>query len=79
MIANYHPWHFYQPACENPWTGVVDREESAAPYHDWNERVYAECYRPNGFAGIVDGLGGVEGRIWYGYGSGRRQPYWGMT
>ncbi|HLM54790.1 MAG TPA: DUF3536 domain-containing protein [Pyrinomonadaceae bacterium] len=46
--------HFYQPPRENPWTDHVDREPSAAPFHDWNERIHAECYRPNGFARIFD-------------------------
>jgi hypothetical protein len=39
--------HFYQPARIDPWTGRVPEEPSAAPFHDWNERVAAECYRPN--------------------------------
>jgi hypothetical protein len=46
--------HFYQPPRENPWTETVPVEPSAAPFHDWNERITAECYRPNGWARIVD-------------------------
>jgi alpha-amylase/alpha-mannosidase (GH57 family) len=46
--------HFYQPPRENPWTEEVAREASAAPAHDWNERITEECYRPNGVARVVD-------------------------
>jgi len=46
--------HFYQPPRENPWLETVETHDSAAPYHDWNERITAECYAPNGAARIVD-------------------------
>jgi len=54
--------HFYQPPRENPWTGVVEEEPGAAPFHDWNERIYSECYQPNSCARIVD-PGTAEDRI----------------
>ncbi len=47
--------HFYQPPRENPWLEAVEVQESAAPYHDWNARITAECYGPNGAARILDG------------------------
>jgi hypothetical protein len=49
--------HFYQPPRENPWTETVAVEPSAAPFNDWNERITAECYRPNAHARIVDDHG----------------------
>lgn len=46
--------HFYQPPRENPWLEAVETQDSASPYHDWNERITAECYGPNAFARILD-------------------------
>ncbi len=51
--------HFYQPPRENPWLEDLELEDSAFPYHDWNERVAAECYAPNTVSRILDG----DGRI----------------
>jgi alpha-amylase/alpha-mannosidase (GH57 family) len=46
--------HFYQPPRDNPWLEAVETQDSAAPYHDWNERITFECYAPNGAARMVD-------------------------
>jgi len=46
--------HFYQPPRENPWLEEVEIEDSAYPYHDWNERITAECYAPNAASRILD-------------------------
>ncbi|MDB4960216.1 MAG: Alpha-amylase/alpha-mannosidase [Myxococcales bacterium] len=47
--------HFYQPPRENPWLEAIEPQPSAHPYRDWNERITAECYRPNSAARVVDG------------------------
>ena len=46
--------HFYQPPRENPSLEYVELQESAYPYHDWNERITAECYAPNAASRIMD-------------------------
>jgi alpha-amylase/alpha-mannosidase (GH57 family) len=46
--------HFYQPPRENPWLETVETQDSAAPYHDWNERICAECYATNGAARVLN-------------------------
>ncbi len=46
--------HFYQPPRENPWLETVELQESAAPFHDWNERITSECYAPNGASRITN-------------------------
>ncbi len=51
--------HFYQPPRENPWLDVIEEEASASPFHDWNERIASECYRPNAHARIVDSQGKI--------------------
>src|SRR3954451_25037560 len=51
--------HFYQPPRENPWLEAIELQDSAYPYHDWNERITAECYAPNAAARILDGQGRI--------------------
>jgi len=46
--------HFYQPPRENPWLEGVELQDSAYPYHDWNERITAQCYAPNTTSRILD-------------------------
>jgi alpha-amylase/alpha-mannosidase (GH57 family) len=46
--------HFYQPPRENPWLEAIELQDSAYPYHDWNERITAECYAPNSVSRILD-------------------------
>ena len=46
--------HFYQPPRENAWLEAIERQDSAAPFHDWNERINFECYAPNAAARILD-------------------------
>jgi alpha-amylase/alpha-mannosidase (GH57 family) len=51
--------HFYQPPRENPWLEAIEIQDSAYPYHDWNERITMECYAPNAVSRNLDG----DGRI----------------
>lgn len=51
--------HFYQPPRENPYLGAIEAQPGAAPFHDWNERIHHECYRPNAYARILNEQGEV--------------------
>ncbi|HEY9725086.1 MAG TPA: DUF3536 domain-containing protein [Chroococcales cyanobacterium] len=53
--------HFYQPPRENPYLDTIERQPSATPFHDWNERIHHECYRPNAFARVLNDRGEVVG------------------
>jgi alpha-amylase/alpha-mannosidase (GH57 family) len=46
--------HFYQPPRENAWLEAIEVQDSAHPYHDWNERISAECYAPNSASRILE-------------------------
>jgi alpha-amylase/alpha-mannosidase (GH57 family) len=52
--------HFYQPPRENPWLEAIEVQDSAYPYHDWNERITAECYAPNSASRILDPTGRID-------------------
>jgi alpha-amylase/alpha-mannosidase (GH57 family) len=52
--------HFYQPPRENPWLEAIEVQDSAYPYHDWNERITAECYAPNRSSRIMDSEGRID-------------------
>lgn len=51
--------HFHQPTRDNPWLDQIALQDSAYPYHDWTERVTAECYAPNAAARILDSRGAI--------------------
>ena len=51
--------HFYQPPRQNPWLEAIEIQDSATPFHDWNERIAAEYYAPNAAARIIDEHGGI--------------------
>jgi alpha-amylase/alpha-mannosidase (GH57 family) len=52
--------HFYQPPRENPWLEAIEIQESAHPWHDWNQRIAEECYTPNAQARILDEQGRIS-------------------
>ncbi len=52
--------HFYQPPREDPWTLEIEKQPSAYPFHDWNERINKECYAANAASRILDSSGRIE-------------------
>jgi hypothetical protein len=52
--------HFYQPPRENPWTGEIEVQPSAAPDHDWNDRIARQCYTPNSASRLLDSFGKIK-------------------
>ena len=46
--------HFYQPPRENAWLEAVELQDSAYPYHDWNERITAQCYATMATSRLLD-------------------------
>jgi alpha-amylase/alpha-mannosidase (GH57 family) len=52
--------HFYQPPRENPWLEAVEIQDSAYPYHDWNDRITDECYAANARSRILDDRGRID-------------------
>ncbi|AFZ47110.1 glycoside hydrolase family 57 [Cyanobacterium stanieri PCC 7202] len=55
--------HFYQPPRENPYLNAIERQPSAQPFHDWNERIFHECYRNNVYARIYNDQGQIVGIV----------------
>ena len=51
--------HFYQPPRENAWLEEIEIQESARPWHDWNERITDECYGPNASSRILNDAGHI--------------------
>jgi alpha-amylase/alpha-mannosidase (GH57 family) len=51
--------HFYQPPRENPWLETIESQASAYPYHDWNERITAECYGANAASRVLTAKGKI--------------------
>lgn len=55
--------HFYQPPRENPWLETVELQDSAYPFHDWNQRITSECYASNAASRVLDGEGCIKAII----------------
>lgn len=48
--------HFYQPPRSDPFTGSMPPDPTAAPARGWNERIAADCYRPNAELGNLGAM-----------------------
>ncbi len=55
--------HFYQPPRENPWLEAIELQDPAHPYHDWNEKITAECYATNAQSRILDQQNRIVGIV----------------
>ncbi len=55
--------HFYQPPRENPYLNIITKQNSAAPAHDWNERITNECYAPNAYSRLLDRFGRITSLV----------------
>ena len=49
--------HFYQPDRRDPLTDLIPPDPTAAPAHDWNQRIYEQCYAPNARQGNYARIG----------------------
>ena len=63
--------HFYQPPREDPFTGQIPHEPGAGHYGNFNEKITAECYRPNATAGIFERIPRKDKRYWALYAIGK--------
>lgn len=52
--------HFYQPPRQDPVNGIIAFEKSAAPYSNWNEKIYHCCYASNSESRFLNQYGRIQ-------------------